>query len=95
MANALTTLRGQDSRYFYQRSDTGRTGYNYPENGVTDETNGKEGSDSLLATSSVIINALYAATFWTVTDEDTEESTCLTYNPIIDQFKINEGEYVL
>lgn len=82
----ITSTRGQVVRYIYERDDLA---YTDPDKILNDEATGKEGSDSLLGIAQATLDAYQAADFWTTGGK------VLNYNPITDQFGIQNGEYVL
>jgi len=98
---SLTSTRGQISKYFSQKTTFGDTAVaDRPSNNFNDPQNGNTADSSATpdgkeAVTEATITALDAATQKTTTDEVTGEKLYLSYNPITDQFKVNEGSYVL
>ena len=82
----LASTRGQVNRYIYNRTDLAYTDSDKIKNS---EATGEEGSDSLDGIIQSTLDAYQSADFWTT------EGKVLTYNPITDQFGIQNGEYVL
>ncbi len=82
----LESTRGSVSRYIYQRTDLEYTDVDKIHNS---EETGEEGSNSLEGIIQTTLDAYQAADFWTVGGK------VLNYNPITDQFGIQNGEYVL
>ena len=82
----LTSTRGQVARYIYNRTDLA---YTDPDKIKNEEATGSEGSDSLDGITQATLDAYQAADFWTTGGK------VLNYNPITDQFGIQNGEYVL
>jgi len=83
---SLTSTRGQVSRFIYHRTDLA---YTDPDKIKNEEAAGSQGSDSLDGIAQATLDAYQAADFWTTGGK------VLTYNPITDQFGIQNGEYVL
>ena len=82
----LASTRGQVNRYIYHRTDLA---YTDPDKIKNAEATGEEGSDSLDGIIQATLTAYQAADFWTTGGK------VLNYNPITDQFGIQNGEYVL
>jgi hypothetical protein len=82
----LATPRGVLNKYVYHRTDLA---YTDPDKIKNAEATGLEGSDSLDGIGQSTLNAYQAANFWTTGGK------VLTYNPITDEWGINNGEYVL
>lgn len=98
---SLTSDRGQVTKYFSQKTTFGdatvadrpSNNFNDPQNGDTaDSSATPEGKEAVTAGT---ITALNAAVKKTTTNPVTGEKLNLSYNPKTDQFKVNEGEYVL
>jgi hypothetical protein len=98
---SLTSTRGQVTKYFSQKTTFGdaavadrpSNNFNDPQNGNTnDSSSTPEGKEAVTAAT---ITNLDAAAQKTTTNEVTGEKLYLSYNPITDQFKVNEGSYVL
>lgn len=82
----ISSVRGEITRYIYERSDLTYADFNKI---LNDEATGKEGADSLVGVAQATLDAYQAAEFWTAGGK------VLNYNPITDQFGIQNGEYVL
>jgi len=82
----VATPRGQVNKYVYHRTDLD---YTDPDKILNAEATGLEGSDSLDGILQATLNAYQAANFWTVA------SKVMNYNPITDEWGIQNGEYVL
>ena len=82
----LASTRGQVNRYVYHRTDLE---YTDPDKIKNEEATGSEGSDSLDGVIQTTLDAYQAADFWTTGGK------VLNYNPITEQFGIQNGEYVL
>ena len=82
----LTTPRGQVSKYVYHRTDLA---YTDPDKIKNAEETGLEGSNSLDSVEQSTLNAYQAANFWTTGGK------VMNYNPITDEWGIQNGEYVL
>jgi hypothetical protein len=99
-----TSYRGVESKIFSQDASFGdahttnlpSNGYNLPQNGETFSS-----PEELIVSSGIVDSATIAALVADtqgITDIDATagvHQVNLGYNPITDQFKINEGEYVL
>jgi hypothetical protein len=100
---SLTSDRGQATKYFSQKDTFGDTsvanypsfGFNDPQNGDSaDESTTPEGKEAVTAATITALNADAQKK----TDIDLTagvHNVNLSYNPITDQFKVAEGEYVL
>lgn len=98
---SLTSDRGQQVKYFSQKTTFGDAHTtNLPSNNFNDPQNGDSGDSSAVpegkeAVTAGTITALNAAAQKTTTNPLTGESLNLSYNPITDEFKVAEGQYVL
>jgi len=81
-----STLRGETALYIYHRTDLG---YTDSDKVLTSEVTGLQGVNSLDGIIQATLNAYTSANFWTT------GGRVLTYNPITDQYGIQQGEYVL
>jgi hypothetical protein len=82
----LATLRGVVNKYVYHRTDLA---YTDPDKILNAEAAGLQGANSLDGIIQNTLNAYQAANFWTVA------SKVMNYNPITDEWGIQNGEYVL
>ena len=82
----VSTPRGQVNKYVYHRTDLNDTD---PDKILNAEVSGLQGSDSLDGITQATLNAYQAANFWTVSGK------VMDYNPITDEWGIQNGEYVL
>ena len=99
----LTSTRGQTAKYFSQKQTFGDAsvanrpsyGFNDPQNGDSaDESATPEGKEAVTAATITALNADAQKK----TDIDSGagvHNVNLSFNPITDQFKVAEGEYVL
>lgn len=81
-----STLRGENTLYIYHRTDLG---YTDSDKILTSEVTGLQGANSLDGIIQATLDAYTNANFWTTGGK------VFTYNPITDQYGIQQGEYVL
>ena len=90
-APSTTSLRGQQTKYFFYRDNW----FDGPDGSQThDEDVPLDGETNEVAE---YVTGCFAGAFWTYDSDSTAavEMLCMTYNPITDQYAIREGEYVL
>ena len=92
---STTSLRGQETKYFFYRSDL-RGNF---EDRMSDYTKDIDSADtSELQEVGSYVTTLFAADLWRADFDESptaEQWLCMTYNPITDQYSIRPGEYVL
>ena len=93
MATPTTTsLRGQQAKYFYYRTDFGN--WSDPEGDYTKDVDVAGQSETAEITA--ITTALADVQWKTDLDLTAGETwICITYNPITDHYSARSGEYVL
>jgi hypothetical protein len=104
VAPSLISRRGQETKYFFSDNVFGEehtiefpsNGYNLPQTAQSEDSS--LGTVNTVVASAVVVAAVEANDNQELTDIDATDGyhpVNLTYNPITDQFKICEGEYVL
>jgi len=84
-----TSLRGQQTKYFAQRSDLADR--ELIETSYTKDADVLDTSE--VEEDATVVKNILTAAFWTIVVSD--ESICLTYNPLSDHYSIRPGTYVL